>query len=215
LATVYQEAGEEVKVYIVGSDAQVEALFTNRNHTVTVIRNPLETAELLENPDLVVFTGGADVWPVLYGEKNTDSNIDIRRDLSEMIWFKRFLRVPKLGICRGGQFLNVMNGGKMEQHHPHHAIAGYHLINDYITGARLAVTSTHHQVMLAGPGSAVYGTALDMPDGIDTNEILYYGNTHSLCFQPHPEYGVGDKGNQTLLSLTKQMKYVFGKDTTI
>jgi len=65
----------------------------------------------------VVFTGGADVSPFMYGEKKLSVTCnDEHRDEQEKLFFERYTKVPKVGICRGGQFLNVMNGGKMWQH---------------------------------------------------------------------------------------------------
>src|SRR5690606_36449796 len=69
-------------------------------------------------PDLICFTGGADVSAELYGEENTYSFCDPERDEEERIIYDMALAhgIPMVGICRGGQFLNVMNGGKMIQH---------------------------------------------------------------------------------------------------
>ncbi len=199
------------KVYIVGNDAGVTQLFRDRNHEVLNISNPLETAELLPDPELVVFTGGSDVWPGLYGKKNTHSSCDVRRDLEEVLWYHRFYHVRKLGICRGGQFLNVCNGGSMEQDAPHHALAGTHNYYDNYTGDRYSVTSTHHQIM-KGVGSVfVVGVSFNMPDGRNTHECLYYAQTKSLCFQPHPEYGRGEEGNDTVTAMEVAMRTVWKK----
>ncbi|MHA2066538.1 MAG: gamma-glutamyl-gamma-aminobutyrate hydrolase family protein [Candidatus Thorarchaeota archaeon] len=107
------------------------------------------------------------------------------------------------GICRGGQFLNVMCGGKMWQHIDGHAIHGTHSTLDLITKERFEVTSTHHQMMIPGPEAVIIGVARETkwketmgPSGPlkifntsdDDYEILWYPNYNVFCFQPHPEF---------------------------
>src|ERR1700677_4699649 len=76
---------------------------------------PTTNNELLwTNPhsiSLVVFTGGADVAPSLYGEEaSRETSSYPKRDIFETIVFQKAhsLHKPKVGICRGAQFLNVM-----------------------------------------------------------------------------------------------------------
>ena len=59
-----------------------------------------------------------------------------------------------VGICRGAQFLTVMNGGKLVQHVNNHAISGTHPCHIKMPSGPKAVkietvevTSTHHQMM--------------------------------------------------------------------
>lgn len=198
-----------MNIYQIGNDEGVKSWLESRDHKVTCLKNPLETAELLPNPELVVFTGGSDVWPALYGEKNTDSDVHIRRDIEEMIWFMRFRHVLKVGICRGGQFLNVMCGGTMEQDHKYHAIAGLHDYYCDITGRKYRVTSTHHQVMQTGINGQLLGYASGMRDDINTPECIYYARDNAVCFQPHPEYGVGDPNNSTVQALNNALALVW------
>ncbi len=69
--------------------------------------------------DGIVFTGGGDVNPKLYGEAPTEyvQGIDEQRDLFEcMLLEKSLLRqLPVLGICRGLQAINVFFGGSLYQ----------------------------------------------------------------------------------------------------
>ena len=72
-----------------------------------------------DDVELVVFTGGADVDPSLYRETmEVRTHSDLARDLFEKMFYKacRTYVVPMVGICRGAQFLTVMNGGKLKQH---------------------------------------------------------------------------------------------------
>lgn len=70
--------------------------------------------------DMLIFDGGADVNPHLYGqEKHPATNFNNRRDMLECnIFHKYFGVVPIAGICRGHQFINVMMGGTLHQDLP-------------------------------------------------------------------------------------------------
>lgn len=161
--------------------------------------------ELVHNPhacDLVCFTGGEDVSPDLYGDtRHHYTHSSITRDTREAILFKimRDKGTPMVGICRGGQFLNVMNGGRMYQHVEKHT--SDHLMEDARTGEQLFVSSTHHQMFMPSPeailvASSTLGGSREWyekdefkKDVAETDyEVLYYPETKCLCFQPHPEF---------------------------
>lgn len=188
-------------VYIVGSDYLIAKMFREQGWEVT---------DYLKEADLVQFTGGADVSPHLYGEKNTGlSGCSEARDAREVEVYRKVLDlgIPMAGICRGAQFLNVMNGGKMYQDVTKHAIGGTHKITSWEswTGEKkiIEVTSTHHQQMRPGNGyfnvassdlggvkrHVVDGKIVTVDDPTDY-EVLWYPDTTCFCFQPHPEYGV-------------------------
>ena len=82
-----------MKVYVVGGDIN----YTNFIEGVELVDN-------LEDAQLVVFTGGADVSPSLYGcKKYPTTCCYAKRDKEEKITFDKIN--PKtqvcLGICRG------------------------------------------------------------------------------------------------------------------
>ncbi|AXH71990.1 MAG: putative glutamine amidotransferase [Podoviridae sp. ctbj_2] len=182
-------------VYIVGSGYHYEALFSLFGWNTT---------KTLEGSDLVLFTGGADVDPKLYGDaKHRATHSDVDRDKYEEGVYQeaRKHKIPCVGICRGGQFLNVMNGGRMYQDVTNHA--GFtHMLEDLSHGKQYMVTSTHHQMMMPTENAIILGTAKGVTserewyDGsikrqdVDNQgiEIVYYPETNSLCYQPHPEY---------------------------
>lgn len=155
--------------------------------------------EEVAEADLVCFGGGADVSPEFYGHVNHASYTDTARDLWESELFDLCLRMgkPMLGICRGAQFLNVMNGGTMIQDVKGHGFTHYVVSPD---GHRFRVTSTHHQMMVPGKegsvlllgegdlhkGEIVYdGERPDLPGDV---EAVYYPRTLCLGVQGHPEY---------------------------
>lgn len=161
--------------------------------------------------DLVVFTGGEDVSPMMYGypfaHANTHSNIP--RDMAEKSIYNLCLlyRIPKVGICRGAQFLTVMNYGQLVQDCSNHAISGTHMITTQDKRS-LPVTSTHHQMMVPGAGSEILAYAEGLSDRYENGsnqpyrpilptingkifkepEVVWHPLTRSLAVQYHPEY---------------------------
>jgi len=102
-----------------------------------------------EDIDLVLFTGGEDVHPNLYGGIHKGiSYVNTSRDDLEIDIFKYYSKkgVKITGICRGFQFINVMSGGRMYQditnHTSPHTILIPRLKEKYF------VTSTHHQLVM-------------------------------------------------------------------
>lgn len=184
-------------VYIVGGiDGGIAYMFRERGWDVV---------DSIEKADLVQFTGGEDVWPRLYGEETHHTTYcNPRRDIVEMGYYQaaKLLGKPMAGICRGGQFLNVMNGGKLWQNVNGHALHGTHTA--YVLGEvdnvidEVQVTSTHHQMMRPTERATTLVVATEATrkendkESHETNgndcESCFYEETRSLCFQPHPEY---------------------------
>ncbi len=187
-----------MKAYIINGDSAYRSLFTRIGCAIT---NNLSEA------NLAVFTGGADVSPHLYGQEMHPRTFnDTLRDEQERKLFNecKERNIPMVGICRGGQFLNVMNGGAMFQHVSKHA-GPDHWITDARTGETVWVTSTHHQMFKPAPEavlvafSTLRGDREWVEEGIIKREIsetdyevVFYPQTRALCFQPHPEY-TGDQ----------------------
>lgn len=151
-------------------------------------------------PDFLLFTGGADVSPRLYGDEDLGLSITSdKRDHHECVLFNKYKDIPKVGICRGGQFLNVMSGGAMYQDVKGHC--GAHEATVLDTGQTIFVTSTHHQMMIPSSDGRVLMVAhqdghkvetdltkeRDKTPDVDT-EVVFYPHTNCLCFQPHPEF---------------------------
>jgi gamma-glutamyl-gamma-aminobutyrate hydrolase PuuD len=186
-----------MKVYIVESSQQYEDMWVNAGH---------EVVHGMGNCDIVQFTGGEDVSPYLYGEATHQKTYNsIQRDEYEIGIFQEATKMdlPMVGICRGGQFLNVMCGGKMFQHVDGHALADTHYATDTFTGVIHEVSSTHHQMMRCGKWGKTVGIASEASykeymdaDGIVATdvgqeadvEVVSYSNHKVLCFQPHPEF---------------------------
>ena len=77
--------------------------------------------QILEVVDGIVFTGGADLDPGLYGDETVHPEtygVDAERDSFEIALIRAAAAVdkPMLCICRGIQVLNVAFGGTLDQH---------------------------------------------------------------------------------------------------
>ncbi len=75
----------------------------------------------LERVDGMLFIGGKDYLPGLYGESPApETDLSRVRPLSDPLLMKRTLerRLPLLGICGGCQLLAIAAGGKLIQHLP-------------------------------------------------------------------------------------------------
>ena len=185
-----------MKVMIINSSYAYDNLFTKLGHTLVAD---------VASADMLVFTGGEDVSPHLYGDhKHHMTGSSIKRDASEAMLFDdaKERGLPMVGICRGGQFLNVMSGGRMYQHVGKHC--GVHEITDVLTGEVVQVSSTHHQMMKPSEKGLLVATAylggerewydqqvFRKDVSTEDVEVVFYPHTRCLCFQPHPEF-VGD-----------------------
>lgn len=181
--------------------------------------------------DLICFTGGEDVHPSFYGHsKHPQTYASIERDVMCMHLYRAALAlaIPMVGICRGGQFLNVANGGWMYQHvvghtRPHilHLDKFYDHFGTEEVYAPVMASSTHHQMMAPGQGGILIGEGEDdtcksleywdlkkgwvrEERGDINNEVIYYPGTKSLCFQPHPEFEGYPELRETFFSLVSK-----------
>lgn len=159
----------------------------------------------LTEQHVVFFEGGTDVAANYYGAAQHRANQwpDRERDTFEQEVYQHAIKygAKMIGICRGAQFLTVMNGGKLIQDVDGHG--GSHMIK-LLTGERVIATSTHHQMMFpfdipkhrilahAIPArSPIYEGLMDMKDKDKITcepEIVWYPDSQSLCIQGHPEY---------------------------
>ncbi len=188
-------------------------------------------AHFLANPQeygLVCFTGGDDVSPELYGHKNLGSYNSMPRDIREMEVFQVAQKagIPMFSICRGAQFTSVMCGGTMIQDlkAPHGgAVHRCETFDDQ----DLEITSSHHQMIVPGPGGEVLAWASqrlnvehcaydgDLPSSVmdsddshrvKVSEVVFYAQEKVLCCQSHPEWQkIEDPFPQYILNLSKQL----------
>jgi len=149
----------------------------------------LENEEMVKSVDLVIFPGGADINPEIYGQLNFCSGVDIdsiRRDIYEIkvLEIAKSLAKKVLGVCRGHQLVNAALGGTLIQEVgwilPHRA---YHELLDAegIVGEFFeTVNSLHHQGVLSpGDGQTVTSTFGGIVESTESENII--------TVQFHPE----------------------------
>ncbi len=161
--------------------------------------------------DYICIAGGDDIHPQMYKEKPLVSGYvdsptlpNALQDEKECSLISQFTGDKIfIGICRGGQILNVVNGGSMWQDVDNHNHGGLHNITDTITGEFLPVNTLHHQQMIPAKGAELVAFSSvcnhkrgekaewdRKPDDKDEQdaEVIWYKASNSLCFQPHPEF---------------------------
>lgn len=218
-----QTALTDPKVLVVSGafDSQVAEMFHSRGFKIVN-----DTGEA----HAIVFTGGADINPELYRERPLHTtHFIVARDKAEIRLFELFKKnkKPMIGICRGGQLLNVLNGGRLIQHIDKHS--SDHLIYDLRSKETFLGTSIHHQMMIPGPSGDVLAKAGrasvyhsfdqcyednsnpdDRPVTLwNDNEVIAYPKTRTLCYQGHPEIGSTTERDY-FFRLVKEFTGLFG-----
>ena len=163
-------------------------------------------AELSQRAQGLFLTGGEDLDPQRYGQKNTGlcSPPDLWRDSLEWSLCWQFVRQkkPVFGVCRGMQMINVFFGGTLTQDlqedrglaHPYHSIHSVECIEgsqlEQLFGASFLVNSYHHQaVQTLGAGLISIATTQNG----DIVEALEHKTLPVLGVQWHPERMTGDQ----------------------
>jgi putative glutamine amidotransferase len=164
-------------------------------------------ADVLERLDGIMFTGGSDVDPSLYGAAvGEHTRVRPQRDEAELLLLRAALatELPVLGICRGLQLMTVAYGGRLHQHlpdvlgHDGHRPAlsgpdkfGYHPVTlapgslaHKILGESLTVNSYHHQGVLDPGGLTPVGWCPS--DGL-IEAVEDPDREFTLAVQWHPE----------------------------
>lgn len=157
--------------------------------------------------DGFIFTGGHDISPELYGQRNEGlcGEIIPGRDAMETKLMALVLEQDKgvLGICRGMQFLNVHLGGTLYQDlptqfpggmdhrqsrpydRPAHRVAARGLLAQTVESEELRVNSCHHQgIRDLAKGLEVMAAA---PDGL-IEAVRMPGKRFVWAVQWHPEF---------------------------
>ena len=132
---------------------------------IPTISSEEDAAGIVAKLDGVVFSGGEDIAPSWYGEAVLNETVKVVpiRDRSDSLLARAALASgkPILGICRGGQMVNVLLGGNLYQDipsqlpeaHTHKGVShGIGLeegsfLKDIFGEDSLTVNSTHHQAV--------------------------------------------------------------------
>ncbi|MDD6206494.1 gamma-glutamyl-gamma-aminobutyrate hydrolase family protein [Succinivibrio sp.] len=184
--------------------------------------------------DGFLFTGGQDVSPKLYNEQKADycgECLDILDNLSVTVYNHAILKKKTiLGICRGLQFINVMQGGTLYQdivsqgkseinHHqekpyctPSHnvTLVDNSYLSDLFEISNIKVNSIHHQsIKDLGKDLMINGIS---QDGI-IEAISSTTHPYMVAVQWHPEYDYKNNDKSSLLLKDFVMKTQILKNT--
>lgn len=174
--------------------------------------------QILKLVDGLIFSGGGDIDPTLYGGSShpSISRVDTERDAFEIALAKEVLRedIPVLGICRGSQLLNVATDGDLVTHVPdkfglnvlHQGVnreETEHLVQivpqsrlaQIIGDSELSVVSKHHQAprKIASAWRIVARAA----DGV-IEALEYEKHPWMIAVLWHPELSLDDARHQRL-----------------
>ncbi len=158
----------------------------------------------VEEAHCLLFTGGEDIDPSWYGEKNRSSHPNKARDDREVPYFRWAVakNKPMIGICRGAQLFTALTGGKLYQHVTGHARGGGHMMQTS-DGRQLPVSSLHHQMCRPAGKYELLAWSEHLSDGYPTEEdvdnavpecakgdpeVFWIPKVKALCIQGHPEF---------------------------
>lgn len=183
------------------------AAATSKSHGNWLEPLGFEPTNSIEECDVVIFGGGADIDPSTYGEQESSRTYaSPEREKEEKKYFHIAKKLGKkmYGTCRGLQFLCAMAGGKLIQDVTNHS--GDHSITTF-DGVKIRTNSIHHQMInpynlkpnkdyriLAWTSvriSTRYLGAKDrsipLPVEFKEIEVAYFPKINALGIQGHPE----------------------------
>ena len=200
-----------MKVYTVGHPSNANWIY-NCEHTN------------YKNSEIVLFIGGEDVNPKLYGEPAHKSTYyNLYRDEKEAEIYERCIADRKkiIGICRGFQFIHAMQGFQIAQDIDRHG--GGHLVEKHndcnIDFKPFATIGSHHQNPVIHNNAKIVPIAISRLgskkyDGFDKLiptdyevEAAFYPSICALGVQYHPEWSNEGSESHIMTNLFIQ-KYV-------
>ena len=172
---------------------------------------------MLDCVDGVLFSGGLDLDPALWGRQQQPETILLhpRRQRFELKLYEMVQkrRLPIMGICLGIQIINVAHGGSLYQHLPDvpgqidHGREGHtatHSVRldkkgqffDWLKTDSITVQSCHHQGV-DRLGESLLASAV-AADGV-TEAIERLGYPFLMAVQWHPERDLDNPVNRTIV----------------
>ena len=185
--------------------------------------------ELMDNFDGILFSGGPDIDPAIYGEEKEEKcgEISAERDKFEIALYKIAYKrnMPMLGVCRGIQLMNVAAGGTLVQHYDGHqgvthdvTIDKDSLLHSFIGKDIISTNSYHHQaVKKCAPIYTPVAYSHEQASG-DVIEAMEDKNAlFNVGIQWHPEILCFDHNDENALAIFKAFvdaseKYMLAKN---
>lgn len=182
-------------------------------NTIMISKNNVNNEDIFNMCDAFLLTGGTDIDPKHYGEKNDGLSKGISNDLDvldkEIIDYAVKTKKPVLGICRGHQSINAFLGGTLIQdlgnkNEVHERVKDNHKVkfvknNKYNLEDDFIVNSYHHQ--------AIKELANDLEligkheDG--TIEMVAHKTLPIFSVQWHPEINSDSKESTIIFDIFK------------
>lgn len=164
----------------------------------------VKTPDELQENDVLVVWGGADISPSLYNKavssRTGAGDQPSYRDKYEWGLMQRAkeMGLPIVGVCRGAQMLCALAGGFLIQDVKNHGGSGHYITTH--NDLSLKVNSIHHQMMypfevdhkmLATTPEILSPHHLDVDTDIDIPcepEAVWFPEVKGLAIQWHPEF---------------------------
>jgi putative glutamine amidotransferase len=115
------ETGENQLGYMPELVESYTQAFSAAGIRLLLLTNDQKIQDWSDKIDGIMIPGGRDIDPALYGEENTHSVFDKEDSRKRFELCKNWVtegdpKMPIFGICYGFQVLNIIYGGKMNQH---------------------------------------------------------------------------------------------------
>lgn len=210
------------KIFVVGPYVGYARWFKGFSHT-----------DNLEEADVVLFTGGEDINPALYGQKPIPETwFSEKRDEFELEMFSR-VKSHQLcvGICRGNQLACALYGGILAQDVSAHWIGGTHKIRKIECSKPgfedlpelMNIPSLHHQMTYPYDMPETDYTVLYVSDENRSSYYLpltdeqvekmqKYGEPEvTLYHKPYMPIFLGIQGHPEMMPMKSEEIYVFNQ----
>lgn len=210
--------GNKKKVLVIGTSQrigstyhQIASFYKYELHIITGIQTNKDTSrDIIKSVDGVIFAGGEDFDPALYGSNGYDlvENYSTDQDRSdlELLGLAIEENKPILGICRGMQLINIYYGGSLYEdlpsqfgtnisHREGSDKFSYHMVNfnensilyDKLDGEISREVNSFHHEGIRKLADGLIPTATSDDGLIEAIENPYYNN-FMMGVQWHPEY---------------------------
>lgn len=210
------------KVLVIGTSQrvgssyyQIASNYKYELHILTGIQTNKDTSrDIIKSVDGVIFAGGNDFDPALYGSDAYDLvesySTDQDRSNLELLGIAIEENKPILGICRGMQLINIYYGGSLYEDLPSqfsnsvsHRYGpdgfAYHNVNfkeisrlyEKLGGEKSRQVNSMHHEGIRNLADGLMVTAISDDGLIEAIENPYYNN-FMMGVQWHPEYSDGE-----------------------